>query len=225
MCRPIFSKQLRLRKLDGNTSCGRRVRTPRRRQACHGRSESCRLWDNSFFGHSLTEAAALIGKDPEEVKRDPFQNIRAGAALMRKLYDETPRSDGSTEAQIESWRFAIRKYCGIPEPELNARHALDVYTFMSKGYHQYGVDWEGRPVNLELIRAETKQIVAEEQLKKQLSAGSATNFSASTGAAPSRLQSRQPQRLRHRQISVAHSLHPNLSLRRQRSGGGWLASS
>jgi hypothetical protein len=140
------------------------------------------LWDNSYFGHSLTEASALIGKDPEEVKRDPFQNIRAGAALMRKLYDETPRPDGSTEAQIESWRFAIRKYCGIPEPELNARHALDAYTFMSKGYHQYGVKWEGRPVNLEMIRAETRQIVAEEKVKKQLLAGT-TNTSPTTAPA------------------------------------------
>ena len=34
------------------------------------------LWDNEYFGHSLIEAAALIGKTPEELKEDPLQNIR-----------------------------------------------------------------------------------------------------------------------------------------------------
>jgi hypothetical protein len=78
------------------------------------------LWDNQYFGHSLLEAAALIGKTPDELKQDALQNIRGGAALLRKLYDENPKPEGTTEADIESWRYAIRKYCGIPEPDLNA---------------------------------------------------------------------------------------------------------
>jgi hypothetical protein len=125
------------------------------------------LWDNEFFGHSLIEAAALIGKTPEELKEDPYQNIRGGAALLRQLYDANSTPEGTTEADIESWRYAIRKYCGIPEPDLNARHALDVYVFMSKGYHQYGIEWDARPVNLEPIREETRRIVAEEQAKQE----------------------------------------------------------
>ena len=132
------------------------------------------LWDNKYFGHSLLEAAKLIGKDPEELKRDPLQNMRGAAALLRTLYDSTPRPDGSGEPQIESWRYAIRKYCGIPEPDLNARHALDVYTFMSKGYHDFGIEWDARPVNLEPIREETRRIIAEEQ-NKRLAAKGATN--------------------------------------------------
>jgi hypothetical protein len=125
------------------------------------------LWDNEFFGHSLIEAAQLIGKDPEELKTDPFQNIRGGAALLRKIYDETPKPDGTAEADVESWRYAIRKYCGIPEPDLNAQHALDVYTFMSKGYHQYGIEWNARPVKLDPIIAETRKIVADERAKRE----------------------------------------------------------
>jgi hypothetical protein len=124
------------------------------------------LWDNNYFGHSLIEAAALIGKTPDELKQDPFQNIRGGAALLRKIYDANPKPEGTTEADIESWRYAIRQYSGIPEPDLNARHALDVYVFMSKGYHQYGIEWDARPVNLEPIRAETRRIVAEEEAKR-----------------------------------------------------------
>jgi hypothetical protein len=126
------------------------------------------LWDNEFFGHSLIEAAQLIGKNPEELKNDPFQNIRGGAALLRKIYDETRKPEGTAEADIESWRYAIRKYCGIPEPDLNAQHALDVYTFISKGYNQYGIEWRRRSVNLEPIIAETRNILKEERAKREL---------------------------------------------------------
>ena len=133
------------------------------------------LMDNKYFGHSLTEAAALIGKTPDELKQDVFQNIRGGAALLRQLFDANPKPDGTTEADIESWRYAIRKYCGIPEPDLNAQHALDVYVFMSKGYHQYGIEWDARPVNLEPIREETRRIVAEERAKREAVAAAKSN--------------------------------------------------
>lgn len=125
------------------------------------------LWDNEHFGHSLVEAAALLGKTPDELKQDAYQNIRGGAALLRRIYDANPKPAGTTAADIESWRYAIRQYCGIPEPDLNARHALDIYVFISQGYHQYGIEWEGRPVNLEPIREETRRIVAEEQAKRE----------------------------------------------------------
>jgi hypothetical protein len=133
------------------------------------------LWDNQHFGHSLTEAAALIGKTPDELKQDAFQNIRGGAALLRQLYNANPKPDGTTEADIESWQYAIRKYSGIPEPDLNARHALDVYVFMSQGYHQYGIEWDARPVNLGPIREETKRIVAEEKAKRDALAAASSN--------------------------------------------------
>jgi hypothetical protein len=133
------------------------------------------LMDNQYFGHSLTEAAALIGKTPDELKQDVFQNMRGGAALLRQLYDANPKPDDTTEADIESWRYAIRKYCGIPEPDLNARHALDVYVFMSQGYHQYGIEWNARPVNLGPMREETKRIVAQEQAKRDALAAANSN--------------------------------------------------
>jgi hypothetical protein len=136
------------------------------------------LWDNQYFGHTLIEAAALIGKTPDELKSDALQNMRGGAALLRQIYDANPKPDGTTEADIESWRYAIRKYCGIPEPDLNARHALDVYVFMSQGYHQYGIEWDARPVNLDPIRQETKRIVAEEQAKREAKAAANSNVLA-----------------------------------------------
>ena len=126
------------------------------------------LWDNKFFGHSLIEAANLIGKDPEVLKAEPLQNIRGAAALLRKIYDQTEKPAGSTEKEVESWRYAIRKYSGIPEQDLNAQHALDVYVFMSRGFHEFGIEWPGQPVNLEPLRAETREIVERERLRKQL---------------------------------------------------------
>ena len=124
------------------------------------------LWDNQYFGHSLLEAATLIGKQPEELKQDPLLNIRGAAAWLRKLYDANPKPADTSTEDIESWRYAVRKYCGIPEPDLNARHALEVYVFMSRGYHQYGIEWDARPVNLDPIRAETSRIVQEESARK-----------------------------------------------------------
>ncbi|MDW8309794.1 MAG: transglycosylase SLT domain-containing protein [Verrucomicrobiales bacterium] len=125
------------------------------------------LWSNEFFGYSLLEAAKLIGKDPDELKRDPFQNMRGAAALLRKLYDENPKPEGTTEADIESWRYAIAEYCGIPDRDLKHLHALEVFEFINRGYHQYGIEWDGRPVNLEPMRAEVRRILAEEQQKLQ----------------------------------------------------------
>lgn len=124
------------------------------------------LWDNKYFGHSLVEGAELIGKTPDDLKLDAFQNMRAGAALLRKAYDENPKPSWASPNDIESWNYAIRKYCGIPEPDLSAQHALDVYVFMSQGYHQYGIEWPSNKVNLGPMRAETQQIVAAERAKK-----------------------------------------------------------
>jgi hypothetical protein len=139
------------------------------------------LWDNEHFGHSLIEAARLIGENPETLKLDPLQNMRGGAALLRKLYDQSPKPAGTTEADTESWRYAIRKYCGIPEPELAASHTLDVYVYMNQGYHQYGIEWNARPVNLEPIREETRRITAEEQAKRR---GNAPSLAQNKGSLP-----------------------------------------
>ena len=136
------------------------------------------LWDDQRFGHSLAEAAVLVGKATDELKQDAYQNIRGGAALLRRIYDANPKPEGTTEADIESWRNAIRLYCGIPEPDLNARHTLDVFVFISQGYHQNGIEWDGRPVKLEPIREETRRVVAEEQAKREAHMAANSNLVA-----------------------------------------------
>jgi hypothetical protein len=124
------------------------------------------LWDNEFFGHSLVEAAKLIGKTPDDLKKDPELNIRGAAALLKKLYADNAKPEGTTDNDIESWRYAMVKYCGIPERDLSHRHALDCYEFMSEGYDQYGMHWKPQEVNLGPMREEVKKIVAEERAKQ-----------------------------------------------------------
>ena len=120
------------------------------------------LWDNDYFGHSLLQAAQLIGQDPETLKTDAYQNMRGGAALLRQIYDQTPKpSDAPDESAIESWRKALAKYTGIPQPELSEAHALRVYEYMNLGYNQYGIKWDAHPVNLEPMRADVARIKAE----------------------------------------------------------------
>lgn len=121
------------------------------------------LWDNEYFGQSLHEAAKLIGKDPQELKDDAFQNMRGAAALLKKLYQETPKPADAQGDEIESWRKAIVKYCGIPQPELSEQHALEVYEWMNDGFHQYGIEWDDHPVKLDAMRAEVAKIKAEAQ--------------------------------------------------------------
>lgn len=122
------------------------------------------LWDNDHFGQSLIEAARLIGKDPEELKKDPFQNMRGGAALLRKYYDESPKPDYAKADSLESWKYAMVKYCGIPEIDLSHQHAFDVYDFLRQGYDQYGIKLPEVPnLDLDAMWAETKRIKEEQR--------------------------------------------------------------
>jgi hypothetical protein len=130
------------------------------------------LMDDDHFGHSLITGAMLIGEDPDIVKADAYQNMRAGAALLRKLYDETPKPANASGDQIESWRKAIVKYCGIPQPDLSESHALHVYEFMNEGYDQYGIDWPAHPVNLGPMREEVAKIRAEARNRLETKANS-----------------------------------------------------
>ncbi len=119
------------------------------------------LQDNDYFGHSLVEAAKLIGKTPDELKEDPDLNIRGAAALLKKIYADNPKPDFAKPDQIESWYNAIIKYCGIPEPFLSHSHALNCYVYMSKGYNQYGMYWTAHSVDLKPMRGDVMRLRKE----------------------------------------------------------------
>ncbi len=135
------------------------------------------LMDNDYFGHSLQEAARLIGKTADELKADPELNIRGAAALLKKLYGDNPLPDGTSTNDIESWQNAIMKYCGIPEEYLSYDHVYSCYVYMTQGYDQYGMHWRPHAANLTPMKerrdklwaerkadAEAKQALTPEQL-------------------------------------------------------------
>ncbi|MGZ4987913.1 MAG: hypothetical protein ACXWBP_07725 [Limisphaerales bacterium] len=119
------------------------------------------LQDNDHFGHSLVEAAKLIGKTPDELKDDPELNIRGAAALLKKLYADNPKPDFAKPEQIESWYNAVIKYCGIPQPFLSHSHALNCYVYMSKGYSEYGMYWTPHAVDLKPMREDVMKLRKE----------------------------------------------------------------
>lgn len=84
------------------------------------------LHSDSWFGHSLERVAELLGSNPDILKKDPVQNIRGAAAYLRWLYDAQSVPEGTVRGSLESWQNAIALYCGIPQPELAQRHALEM---------------------------------------------------------------------------------------------------
>jgi hypothetical protein len=125
------------------------------------------LWDNDHFGHNLIEAANLIGKTPDDLKNDPLDNMRGAAAYLRQLYDKTPKPDGTSEGDLESWRNAIADYTGIPEVDLKQQHALSVYEWLAQGFNQFGIKLDPVPnLKLEPMRTEVNRIVSEERAKR-----------------------------------------------------------
>lgn len=126
------------------------------------------LWDNEFFGHSLIEAAKAIGKDPEVLKQDPLENIRGAAALLKKYYQDADKPAYAKENSLESWKYAIVKYCGIEDKEFSHQHAFDVYDWLSQGYDQYGIVLPQVPdLDLKEMWDETKKIKEEERARKE----------------------------------------------------------
>lgn len=86
------------------------------------------LRDDHHFGYSLREAAALIGRTPDELKQSPRLNIRGAAALLQKL------SGGATRSTpVEEWEDAVALYSGIPQPEIAEIHTYDVLNAIISG--------------------------------------------------------------------------------------------
>jgi N-acetyl-anhydromuramyl-L-alanine amidase AmpD len=116
------------------------------------------LWDNEYFGHSLKEAAGLLGRSVQELKDDPMQNIRGGAALLRKYYDELPKPEGFESGSIELWQNAVAKMSGFPQEEISAKRGLEVFSVLANGYHRDRIDITQRPIQLEKIQAIVQQL-------------------------------------------------------------------
>ena len=79
--------------------------------------------------HTLDAAAELTGIEAAELRDDPAQNIRGGAALLASHYD------GSVADQDDpfAWYTAVAQYTGSTEPEAATGFADLVYEVIATG--------------------------------------------------------------------------------------------
>jgi N-acetyl-anhydromuramyl-L-alanine amidase AmpD len=78
----------------------------------------------------LEQAAQLLGVDAEQLKTDPVQNIRGGAALLAQYARLTT---GATPASETDWYGAIALYSGASSLELATDFADNVYATLTQG--------------------------------------------------------------------------------------------
>nr|WP_243658974.1 N-acetylmuramoyl-L-alanine amidase [Tamaricihabitans halophyticus] len=79
--------------------------------------------------HTLTRAAELTGISEDELRADPAQNIRGGAALLA----EYQRELGVAGDDPADWYGAVAKYSGSPEQGAAAAFADEVFTVLDEG--------------------------------------------------------------------------------------------
>lgn len=112
------------------------------------------LRDDAHFGHSLRDAAALLGRTPPELARDPELNIRGAAALLAQYAAGLTAKD-----PIEMWEPAVVRLSGIPQPGVAEMHSYDVFNTILSGRaaEQYRV--AQREISLEAIYGAEKLAV------------------------------------------------------------------
>ncbi len=101
------------------------------------------LRDDDYFGHSLVDAAAMIGRTPDELKNDPELNIRGTAALLAII--------GRGASSIEEWEPAVAKLSGIPQEELARVYTYDVFNSIRSGRTSDDYSVRAHDVDLETI--------------------------------------------------------------------------
>lgn len=93
------------------------------------------LRNDDWFGHSLIEAANLIGHQTEMLVNDYELNIRGAAALISKIASEQiiNRND------LNAWRSVIERYSGIPQDDVKEFYSFNVFKVLSEGTETNGV--------------------------------------------------------------------------------------
>jgi N-acetyl-anhydromuramyl-L-alanine amidase AmpD len=86
------------------------------------------LRDDEHFGRSLRDAAALLGRTPAELMRDPELNIRGAAALLAQYAPGLTAKD-----PLELWEPAVVRLSGIPQTGVAEMHSYDVFNAILSG--------------------------------------------------------------------------------------------
>jgi N-acetyl-anhydromuramyl-L-alanine amidase AmpD len=101
--------------------------------------------DDDWFGHSLLNAAALLGVDSRALRENPAENIRGAAALLADIARRMKLP--VTPDHPAGWAPAIAAYSGIPQPDIAADYALSVFQVLVDGYLDDRIMIERVPVD------------------------------------------------------------------------------
>lgn len=112
------------------------------------------LRNDTYFGTSLTQGAALIRVSPDVVMTDVRSNIRAAAALLAQYGARKTRN-----FPIEEWEGAVARYSGIPQPEVAQIYTYEILTAIRQGREDSGYKVGQRHVEME-------KVYGKEKLKK-----------------------------------------------------------
>lgn len=107
------------------------------------------LRDDGWFGHSLDSAAKLIGKPPDSLRVDAFQNIRGAAALLSRYRDEANRDSLTVTGDPSSWSNVIARYSGIPQREIALEFVYHTLQYLQMGVNRNGIVIPPMKVNLD----------------------------------------------------------------------------
>ncbi len=100
------------------------------------------LHDDSTFGHSLPEAAALIGKTSADLVASTELNIQGAAALLAK----EAKDAGVTSTDVYRWSDVVRTFCGIPTLPESDLYIAGVYGALRDGVDDNGIVIAARPM-------------------------------------------------------------------------------
>jgi N-acetyl-anhydromuramyl-L-alanine amidase AmpD len=104
------------------------------------------LRDDDHFGHSLLDAAALLGRTPRELQQNPQLNIRGAAALLAQLGAGLTRTSA-----VELWEPAVARLSGIPDVRIAEMQTYDVFSAILSGRSSDRFRIAQREISLEAV--------------------------------------------------------------------------
>jgi hypothetical protein len=109
------------------------------------------LRNDTYFGTSLTQGAALIRVSPDVVISDVRSNIRAAAALLSQYGARKTRN-----FPLEDWEGAVARYSGIPQPEIAQIYTYEILTAIRQGRESGDYKINQRHVEMEKVYGKEK---------------------------------------------------------------------